>query len=97
VLVSTLTVLNGLHPTEGGNQPGTSLGPPDKDGVWDAHCSSSAPEREILHSTEPVALLKKLQLLVDGIPPADPTGCASRWPNKDGARHGEPSYDKFVE
>jgi hypothetical protein len=67
--------------------------------VWlgDAHHGSSAPEREILHSTEPVALLKKLQLLADGIPPADPTGRASRRPNKDGVRHGEPSYDKFVE
>jgi hypothetical protein len=74
-----------------------SLSPPDKDGVGDAHRGSSALEREILHSTEPVALLKKLQLLADGIPPADPTGRASRWPNKDGARHGEPSYDKFAE
>jgi len=63
-------------------------------GVWvgDAHRGSSTPKREILHSTEPVALLKKLQLLADGIPPADPTSRASRWPNKDGARHGEPSY-----
>jgi hypothetical protein len=52
---------------------------------------------EILYSTEPVVLLKKLQLLADGIPPADPTGRASRRPNKDGVRHGEPSYDKFVE
>ena len=43
---------------------------------------------EILYSTEPVALLKKLQLLADGIPSADPTGRASRRPNKDGARHG---------
>jgi hypothetical protein len=70
-----------------------SLSPPDEDGVGvgDA-CGSSAPEREILHSTEPVALLKKLQLLADGIPPADPTGHASRRPNKDGARHREPSY-----
>ena len=69
------------------------------DGVGDDHRRSSAPEREILHSLEPVALLKKLQLLVDGILPADPTNRASRWPNKDGARHGdgEPSYDKFVE
>jgi hypothetical protein len=66
--------------------------PPDEDGVGDAHRSSSAPEREILQSTEPVALLKKLQLLAEGIPPADPTGRASRWPNKDGARHGEPIY-----
>ncbi len=38
-----------------------------------------------------------LQLLADGIPPADPTGRASRRPNEDGARHGEPSYDEFVE
>ena len=64
--------------------------------MGDAHCGSSAPEREILLSTELAALLKKLQLLVDGIPPADPTGHASRQPNEDGARHGEPSYDKFV-
>jgi hypothetical protein len=58
--------------------------------VGDAHRGSSAPEREILLSTELVALLKKLQLLADGISPADPNGRASRRPNKDGARHGEP-------
>ena len=74
-----------------------SLSPPDKDGVGDPQRGSSAPERKILHSTEPDALLKKLQLLADGIPPADPMGRASRRPNKDGARHGELSYDKFVE
>ena len=65
--------------------------------MGDAHRGSSAPEREILLLTELAALLKKLQLLADGIPPADPTGRASRRPNEDGARHGEPSYDKFVE
>ena len=86
-----------LESCEGVNQLRTSLSPPDKDSVGDAHCGSSAPEREILHLTEPVELLKKLQLLADGIPPADPTGRASRRPNKDGARHGEPSYDKFVD
>jgi hypothetical protein len=65
--------------------------------VGEAHRGSSAPEREILLSTELAALLKKLQLLADGIPPADPTGRASWRPNEDGARHGEPSYDEFVE
>ncbi len=42
-----------------------SLSPPDEDGVGvgDAHRGSSATERKILHLTEPVALLKKLQLL----------------------------------
>jgi len=58
------------------------VSPLDKDGVGDAHRGSSALEREILHSAEPVALLKKLQLLMDGIPPADPTGRTSRRPNK---------------
>jgi hypothetical protein len=78
------SLANGLLPPKGGSQTGMSLLPPDKDGVGDAHRGSSAPEREILHLTEPVALLKKLQLLADGIPLADPTGRASRQPSKDG-------------
>ncbi len=62
--------------------------PLDKDGVGDAHLGSSAPDGEILQSTEPVCLLKKLQLLADSIPLADHTRRASRRPSKDAARHG---------
>ncbi len=68
---------------------GQTLLPPDEDSMGDAHRSSSTPEREILHSMEPVALLKKLQLLADGRLLADPTGRTSRRRSKDGAWHGQ--------
>jgi hypothetical protein len=89
------TLANGLLLPKGINQTGTSLVPSDEDGVGDAHCGSSNPEREILHSLDPVALLQKLQLLADGIPLVDPASRTSRRPSKDGARHGEPSYQQI--